>query len=236
MELLKRALDKMEIDSQDDLIEKFRIYRDLVLKWNEKVNLTAIKDLEEFEEKHFVDSLICYSFHAFKKADRIIDIGTGAGFPGLVLAICYPEKEFVLVDSLNKRIKILDEIIDILSVKNVRTIHSRAEDLAKDKKHREKYDVSLARAVAHLSVLSEYCLPFVKVGGYFGAYKSGSIDDELDESRKAIKILGGRYKDEISQENDLINLDHKIVWILKSSNSPAKYPRKAGLPSKKPIV
>ena len=195
MELLKRALDKMEIDSQDDLIEKFRIYRDLVLKWNEKVNLTAIKDLEEFEEKHFVDSLICYSFHAFKKADRIIDIGTGAGFQVLVLAICYPEKEFVLVDSLNKRIKILDEIIDILSVKNVRTIHSRAEDLAKDKKHREKYDVSLARAVAHLSVLSEYCLPFVKVGGYFGAYKSGSIDDELDESRKAIKILGGRYKD-----------------------------------------
>ncbi len=235
MEVLRKAMKALNIEDSPQRMDAFSAYRDLVLEWDEKVNLTAIKDPHEFEIKHFVDSLAASAYPEFLKAKKIIDIGTGAGFPGLPLTICFPEKEFVLMDSLNKRIRILNDIIKDIGVRNAVALHGRAEDLAKQSIHREKYDICISRAVANLSVLAEYCLPFVRVGGYFAAYKSEDIDSELDESRKALKILGGRYKDTSGMPVEDTGLNHQILWIEKIAPTPAKYPRKAGMPSKNPI-
>ena len=235
MEILHRAMKVMDIEDSHQRLDTFRTYRDLVLEWNEKVNLTAIKDPEEFEVKHFVDSLLASVYPGFLKAKNVVDIGTGAGFPGLPLAICFPEKQFVLVDSLNKRIRILNEIIRALNIHNAAAIHGRAEDLAVQDTHRQQYDVCLSRAVADLSVLAEYCLPFVRIGGYFGSYKSADVDRELSGSKRALKVLGGRFITATKVPLEDIDLNHQILWIEKVSQTPAKYPRKAGIPSKEPI-
>ena len=162
MEMLKQAMEAFGYDSSADTLGRFEKYMQLILEWNEKVNLTAITERDEFIKKHFVDSLCCLPLEEYKQSEIVIDVGTGAGFPGMPLAIVSPDKKFLLVDSLNKRIKILNEIIDELGLKNVEAVHGRAEELARNKLYREQFDICVSRAVSRLSVLSEYCLPFVK--------------------------------------------------------------------------
>ena len=163
MKQLIDYLEKNKIPYSEETIRKFDAYRGGILQWNEFVNLTAIRDPEEFTMKHFVDSVTCYNLPEYQDAETVLDLGTGAGFPGVPLAILSPEKEFVLVDSLNKRLKIIDELCENIGITNVKTVHGRAEDLAKNKEHREKYHICVSRAVANLSTLSEYCLPFVRM-------------------------------------------------------------------------
>ena len=239
MQTLKSALEYLKLPADEATCERFRLYRELVLAWNEKVNLTAIRDPEAFERKHFVDSLLCAASPAFHEAKTVIDIGTGAGFPGVPLAICFPEKHFVLVDSLGKRIRILGEMTAAIGLKNVTAIHARAEDLARDPAHRERYDLCVSRAVADLAVLAEYCLPFVKKGGSFAAYKSLSADEEIERSKKAIGYLGGVIAEALA-ESKKVNVpgadpEHGIVWIRKTGETPKKFPRKAGTPGKEPL-
>lgn len=235
MEILKKSLEILEIPYDDQLIGKFEKYMDLVLGWNKKVNMTAIVNKEDFQLKHFADSLLAVNFPGFEKAEKIIDVGTGAGFPGIPLALCFSDKEFLLTDSLNKRLKILDEIAHELGLSNVKTFHARAEDLGQNRDYREKYDLCLSRAVAKLPVLLEYCLPFVKKGGYVGAYKAGDIQEELKDAARALKILGGKYQEETLFDPINKELDHKILWFKKEFPTPKAYPRKAGTPGKQPL-
>ena len=168
---LKILMDKLNIADADAKTDTLKQYMEAVLQWNEKVNLTAITDREEFVQKHLVDSLLCAETLEFTESSSICDVGTGGGFPGVPLAVCYTEKEFVLMDSLAKRIKIVQHICDELGIKNVRAVHGRAEDLAREADYREAFDLCVSRAVANMRVLSEYCIPFVRVGGTFIAYK-----------------------------------------------------------------
>ncbi len=236
MKQLTEALECLGIEYTDDIIVKFQRYMELVLEWNEKVNLTSITEPEEFIRKHYVDSIAICSFDQMKNANRIIDVGTGGGFPGVPLAILYPDKQFLLMDSLNKRIKIIDEISREIGLKNVTVCHGRAEDLAQKKIYREQFDLCVSRAVANLAVLSEYCLPFVKVGGAFAAYKSGAtLDEELKESLTAIHKLGGQVEDNKPVQIRGFDLDHRILFIKKVKMTQAQYPRKAGTPAKEPL-
>lgn len=192
MERLKNALAIFNLDNSQETIDKFEKYMDLILEWNEKVNMTAITDRDEFIVKHFIDSLCCAGDERYKKAGSVIDVGTGAGFPGLPLAIVSPDKEFLLMDSLNKRIKIINEIIDTLGINNVKAVHGRAEEMARKKEYREQFDACVSRAVSKMSVLSEYCLPFIKKEGWLIAYKGPDADREAEEAKRALFLLGGK--------------------------------------------
>lgn len=217
------------------MLNQFQKYKSMVLEWNTKINLTAILEDTEFIKKHFIDSLMCVLFDEIKSVNNFVDIGTGAGFPGIPLSIVFPEKSFLLVDSLNKRIKFLEEVKKELNLKNVELVHARAEDIGKDKNHREKYDMCVSRAVAKLNVLSEYALPLVKKDGYFVAYKGLKIEQEIEEGKKAIDILGGKI---ISKQEDLTQdniLQHQIIYIKKIKKTPENFPRKAGNPVKNPL-
>jgi 16S rRNA (guanine527-N7)-methyltransferase len=235
MEKLARALNLLGVNYQEDTLDKYKKYMDLVLSWNKRVNLTSITDKNEFVTKHFIDSIFVCGFSQMHEINKVIDVGTGAGFPGIPLAIVYPDKEFLLIDSTNKRIKIIYEISREIGLKNVTFLHGRAEDIAHNKKHREQFDLCVSRAVAKLAVLSEYCLPFVKVGGWFAAYKSQGIEKELAESQNAYKLLGGHLEKNNSISIDGFGLDHRILMIKKIKQTPAKYPRKAGTPTKDPL-
>ncbi|MBQ3123270.1 MAG: 16S rRNA (guanine(527)-N(7))-methyltransferase RsmG [Firmicutes bacterium] len=235
MKRIRRALAELNTECTDRMLEQFQIYMDGVLEWNEKLNLTAITDRDEFIEKHFVDSLMAVDSDEVRKAELVIDVGTGAGFPGIPLAIVFPEKKFVLMDSLNKRLKVIDDLCERAGIMNVVTAHGRAEELSRNKLHREKYDLCIARAVANMSTLSEYCLPFIGIGGYFLAYKGPDCEEELNEAKNAIKILGGKIEDVREAEISDFGLSHKIVYVKKIKETPAKYPRKAGTPSKDPL-
>ena len=235
MQDLKKALAAAQATADEKTLEKFRLYMEGVLRWNEKVNLTAITDRNEFVVKHFIDSLICLDYPELKDAKKIIDVGTGAGFPGVPLAVTAPEKDFVLMDSLNKRLKIIDELCSEAGIHNVTTIHARAEELARSKAHREKYDLCISRAVANMSVLAEYCLPFVKPGGYFLAYKGPEAAAEAEQAAGAISLLGAVTEEIRSGNLNDFGIDHKIVVIKKVKNTPSKFPRKAGTPAKEPL-
>lgn len=234
-ELLAESCKKINIELTEKQIKQFMDYKDMLLEWNEKFNLTAITDEREIILKHFVDCL-AISAGAELAGKKIIDVGTGAGFPGVPVKIAFPDTQMTLLDSLNKRITFLEELKNKLGLENVTCIHSRAEDGGADKNLREGFDLCISRAVANLAVLSEYCLPFVKVGGYFISMKGPDVKDELNESEKAIKVLGGEVK-----EVKLINIpetdiNHSLIIIKKIKPTPSKYPRKAGKAKKEPIM
>lgn len=229
------AIGQLNIEISQRQEQQLQQYMDGILQWNEKINLTAIKDRDEFIVKHYVDSIVCTPLSEYKEAKTIIDVGTGAGFPGVPLAIMSPQKEFLLLDSLNKRLKIVDELCMETGVCNVKTVHSRAEDLAAKKDYRESFDLCVSRAVANLAVLAEYCLPFVKVGGYLLAYKGADAEAETTAAKKAISLLGGEVV-RMEKINSNPSFDeHHIIVIKKKKTTPAKYPRKAGIPTKEPI-
>ena len=218
----------------DQQINQFLEYYELLVEWNEFMNLTAITEYDEVMKKHFVDSLSLIKTYDVTKRATIIDVGTGAGFPGLALKIAYPDLQVTLLDSLNKRIKFLDEVIVQLGLTGVETVHGRAEDFAKPGKLREKFDVCVSRAVANMTSLSEYCLPFVKVGGEFISYKSEKMNEEMESAKKAISILGGKFdrcEEFMLPESDIFR---NLVVIKKVKETPTKYPRKAGMPTKEP--
>lgn len=233
LDRLEDALEKLNINRKVDY-DKFEKYMIGILEWNEKVNLTNITDHDEFIEKHYIDSIVIANQDEFIEADKIIDVGTGGGFPGVPLAILFPEKNFILLDSLNKRLKIINQLTNEIGINNVTTIHGRAEELAKKPELRESFDMCLSRAVANLTSLSELCIPFVKKNGTFIAYKGPGINEELENGQKAIEILGGSIS-KIEDVNINNNMEHKLLFINKIKNTPKKYPRKPGEPIRNPI-
>ncbi len=200
------------------------------------MNLTAITEYEDVMKKHFVDSISLIKVYDVNKSVSVIDVGTGAGFPGLALKIAYPDLQVTLLDSLNKRISFLDAVIEELELENIFTIHGRAEDYAKQEKYREQFDLCVSRAVANLSTLSEYCLPFVKTGGQFISYKSEKIAEEQVQADNAIKILGGKVLNQVDFILPDSDIYRNLFVIEKIKATPKKYPRKAGLPAKEPLV
>lgn len=228
-------LEKLDITLSDKQIEQFMKYYELLVEWNSFMNLTAITDFDEVCKKHFVDSVSLIKAMDLSKEISVIDIGTGAGFPGIPLKIVFPNLKMTLLDSLNKRIKFLDTVIEELALANISTLHGRAEDFAKPGKLRETYDLCVSRAVANLSTLSEYCLPYVKVGGFFISYKSEKIDEESEAAKKAISILGGKVKDQVAFTLPDSDIYRNLYMIEKVKETNKKYPRKAGLPSKEPL-
>jgi len=228
---LKALMKKLNIEEVEEKTQQLEHYMEGVLAWNEKVNLTAITDREEFVQKHFIDSLLCAETLGFTEASSICDVGTGGGFPGVPLAVCYPEKEFVLMDSLGKRVRIVQQLCDDLRISNVTAVHGRAEDLARQEAYRDGFDLCVSRAVANMRVLCEYCMPFVRAGGYFIAYKGSDCESEINDAANAIKTLGG----DLQEISPLPHLDHSLVVVKKAKATPAAYPRKAGVPSRKPL-
>lgn len=231
---LKRSLEKWNMIITEEQLIQFEKYYDLLLEWNSFMNLTAITELQEVIDKHFVDSLTIANYIPLQN-HSILDLGTGAGFPGIPIKILFPEVEIVLLDSLNKRIKFLDAVIEKLQLHNVKAIHGRAEDLAHETSYRERFDLCTSRAVANLSTLSEYCIPFVKRGGYFVSYKTEGAIKEISEAKKAIHVLGG----EIERMEELklpdTEIGRTLVFIKKIEKTKNKYPRKSGTPNKEPI-
>jgi len=231
-ETLVSAALKFGIEISREMESAFCKYADILIETNKVMNLTAITDIDEIFSKHFIDSISCQSL--IPQNSLVVDIGSGAGFPGIPLKIVRPDLNMTLVDSLKKRVDFLKKVINLLEIDNAEAIHIRAEDAGRNKKLREKFDVAAARAVAPLCVLCEYCLPFVKVGGLFLALKGREAEREAEKSMKAINALGG----ELSEIKNTFfgELEHRVVVIKKVCKTPSQYPRKAGNPSKEPII
>ena len=228
-------LEQWKIPFMEMQQEQLTLYYEMLVEKNKVMNLTAITEFEDVLEKHFLDSIAAARYVDLTGELSVIDLGTGAGFPGIPLKIMFPNLKITLADSLNKRILFLNEVIDALKLENVTAVHGRAEDLAVDENYRGQYDYCVSRAVANLSTLSEYCLPFVKVGGTFISYKSGEIDEELSTAKKATFLLGGQLKVVIPFQLDGTDLSRSFVMIEKVKKTPKAYPRKSGMPSKKPL-
>ncbi|MCR5118971.1 MAG: 16S rRNA (guanine(527)-N(7))-methyltransferase RsmG [Lachnospiraceae bacterium] len=239
---LQSLFESLGVSLNAGQLNRFLLYNELLLDWNSRMNLTAITEPQEVMVKHFADScapLFCWEL-GFNRKARLIDVGTGAGFPGLPLKIACPELDITLLDSLNKRVGFLNEVIARLGLSGIRAVHSRAEDAARDKLLRESFDYAVSRAVANMSTLSEYCLPFVKTGGTFLAWKSGEFLDDGPASeaagcRNALKLLGGSEPEVFRYELGNSGLTRCIAAISKIHSTPAKYPRKAGTAAKQPL-
>lgn len=234
-DILVSSLKQINIELESYQLDQLLTYYYMLIEKNKVMNLTTITEFTEFMYKHFIDSLMLNRVCDLKANQKIIDIGTGAGFPGIPLKIVYPWLDIVLLDSLNKRIKFLDEVILELGLKNIKGIHGRAEDYGCDNQYREQFNLCVSRAVANLTTLSEYCIPFVKMGGRFISYKSGNVYEEMEQSREAIKILGGKI-----EMNDIFlipgtDIKRTFVIIEKEKLTPKNYPRSAGKPLKEPI-
>ena len=234
-QILEQKLGELGIKQDQNQLERFHKFYQLLIEWNKVMNLTGITEYEDVVEKHFVDSLSIIKAIDLSRIHTVIDVGTGAGFPGIPLKIAFPHLRVVLLDSLNKRIKFLDEVISQLGLTEIRTIHGRAEEYARKEEYREQFDLCVSRAVANLSTLSEYCLPYIQVGGMFVPYKSGEIDDEVEQSKKAVRILGGNIKEVMKFELPGTDIHRSFVLIHKEQHTQKKYPRKAGIPSKEPL-
>ena len=235
MEGFQKDLEAFGILLSERQREQFLRYYEMLVEWNGRMNLTAITEYQDVLKKHFVDSLSLTKVYDLRQNSSIIDVGTGAGFPGLALKIAFPGLKVTLLDSLNKRIQFLDAVIGELGIQGVETVHGRAEDFAKPGKLRESFDLCMSRAVANLSTLSEYCLPFVKKGGLFVAYKSEKAASEIEEAEKAISLLGGKIKERAEFTLPDSDIYRSLFVIEKTKATPGKYPRKAGLPSKEPL-
>ena len=233
----EKYLEQFQITLNDKQKEQFLKYYELLVEWNGFMNLTAITEFDDVMKKHFADSLsIVKAFSKIRTEKlKVIDIGTGAGFPGIPLKIVFPQIELTLLDSLQKRLKFLQEVIDQLELGEVELIHGRAEDFCKPSMKREQYDLCVSRAVANLATLSELCLPYVKAGGKFIPYKSEKAEEEVREAQKAITLLGGEVKEQIGFELPESNIGRTLVVIEKKNITPKKFPRKAGMPAKEPI-
>ena len=234
-EIMNASSNEVSMEFNREKYDKFIKYMRLVQEWNNKINLTAITEDDEFIKKHFIDCINIFASDEVKNAKSIIDVGTGAGFPGIPIAITNENIQVCLLDSLNKRINFLNTVVRELGLKNVTTIHSRAEDGARKKELRESFDVAVSGAVANMAVLSEFCIPYVKVGGAFVALKGPAIEKELSESKNAIATLGGSLKRVIEVKINDTDLKHNVVIVDKIKECAKAYPRKAGTVSKKPI-
>lgn len=232
--MLKTYLNEININATEKQLAELERFKDMLVEKNKVMNLTGITESDEVDRLHFTDSAYPLTLPELKNAKKIIDVGTGAGFPGVVLKILAPEKEILLNDSLLKRLKFLDEVIMDLDLKDIETVHARSEDLAHVNGHREAYDVAISRAVARLATLTEYMLGFVKVGGYMLSMKSGDIDEEAMEAKKAIEVMGGEIVD-IHKYRLFDEFDRSIVIIKKIKPTPKKYPRNKNLPKTKPL-
>ena len=235
-EILSDVSKKFSLELTKKQLSQFEIFYKFVVEWNQKINLTAITSEKDFAVKHILDSLSLWDDDKFSSTKKIIDIGTGAGFPGIPLKIFKPELEIVLLDSLSKRVEFLKKVIAELNLKNIICLHGRAEDFAKQKNFREQFDIATTRAVARLNIISEYCLPFVKVGGNFVALKGKKFLEEISEAKNAVKILGGGEINFVEKFLPELDEVRAVIYIDKIKSSPKKFPRKAGTPAKNPLL
>ena len=234
-EQFEKDLQEWGIVLSEKQVQQFLTYYEMLTEWNQVMNLTAITEYDEVLKKHFVDSLSLSRAFTFSDSLSLIDVGTGAGFPGLPLKIAYPQLKITLLDSLNKRVQFLNAVIEKLGLQDIEAVHGRAEDFARNSSYREKFDLCVSRAVANLTTLSEYCLPFVKTGGNFISYKSEKVGEEIRQAEKAIALLGGSLEKQVELYLPGSDIYRNLVVIQKKTASPKKYPRKAGLPSKEPL-
>ena len=234
-QIFEKKLMELGITLTEQQKQQFDKFYELLVEWNKVMNLTGITEYEEVNEKHFVDSLSIVKAIDMNQVHSVIDVGTGAGFPGIPLKIAFPHLKVVLLDSLNKRINFLNTVIEELGLEDISTIHGRAEDFAKKAEYIEQFDLCVSRAVANLATLSEYCIPYVKKGGMFVPYKSGEIDEELEQSKKAVHVLGGKIQNVVKFQLPGTEIGRSFVNIKKLQSTAKKFPRKAGLPSKEPI-
>ncbi len=235
VEYLENLFKKINIQYDEKTINNFEKYKNLIIEWNKKINITSIDSEEEIYLKHFIDSVIIKKYVIIKKGAKTIDIGTGGGFPGIPLKLVDNNMEITLLDSLNKRIKFLEEVVKELNLKEVECIHGRAEELGQDIEYREKYDYGFSRAVASLNVLLEYVLPFIKKNGLFVAFKGSNFNDEIQDSKNALKLLGGEIIDVEEYNLPESDISRSLIIVKKTKKTPNKYPRRPGTPNKKPL-